>query len=163
VPSPGVTDATTSSWEKKNDPVSDEKMYPPSEVTPMLTNPGFGSLNAGATQDTSVREENAAETSSDEWENRQKVLPDTNPDPLTVTTVPPRFGPDAGDMDEIVGAGTEFWPEHRRGIRAAPARKSNAEMCRPLELGREAEREVESAKEAKRDRRAAAAAAVSMT
>ena len=128
----------------------------------MLTNPGFGSLNAGATQDTSVRDENVAATSSDEWEKRQKVLPDTNPDPLTVTTVPPRFGPDAGDMDEIVGAETEFWPEHRRGIRDAPARKSIAEMCPPLELGREAEREVESANEANRNRRAAAAAAVSV-
>ena len=128
----------------------------------MLTNPGFGSLNAGATQDTSVRDVNVAATSSDEWEKRQKVLPDTNPDPLTVTTVPPRFGPDAGDMDEIVGAEAEFWPEHRRGIRDAPARKSIAEMCPPLELGREAEREVESANEANRNRRAAAAAAISV-
>lgn len=158
VPSPGVTEPTTSSLEKKNDPVSEENMYPPSDVTPTLTKPGFGSLNAGATHDTSAMEENVADTSSGEWENRQKVLPDMNPEPLIVTTVPPRFGPDAGDMDEIVGGGREFWPEQRRGMRAAPARNSNAEMCPLLELWREAVATVESANEAKRERITAAAA-----
>lgn len=144
VPSSGVMCVTASSCMYENEARSDEKVYPPSLVTSTSTLPGLGLPSGGETHDTTVGANDDTGTRVGELEKRQKVLPLTKPEPVIVMRVPPRIGPEGGEMEEMVGAGDA---EHCVGEIAAP---SNTRDPREAVARREEDEGVQSAREASR-------------
>ena len=109
-PEPGDTDDTTgcgATYRKSSAaapcaPAGSE--FPPDVVTTTLTSPGV--TVAGDTAVTCV--DDTTTTSDAGSDPNFTDAPDTNPDPVIVTLVPPDVGPDTGDTDDTVGTGATY-------------------------------------------------------